>query len=183
MNGNVNEKDLSSDDKLKKKSKKELELEIEELKLKLEKFKEDYLRSLAELENFKKRMNEERNKDRIYANISLLSELLNPLDQLKKVVNYNVEDEMLKNYLIGFKMINDSIFQVLEDQGLKEIEALNKPFDPNYHYAIEKVNLKDVENGIITEVINVGYQYKDRIVKPAMVKVNEWSEENNEENK
>ena len=104
-----------------------------------------------------------------------------PLDQLKKVVNVEVDDDKLKNYLIGFKMISNQIYQVLEDDGLKEIKALNEKFDPNYHYAVEKENNKEIEDGIITEVINIGYTYKERILRPAMVKVNEWSEENNEQ--
>lgn len=148
----------------------------EELKIK----EENYLKSVADLENYKKRMNEERIKDRKYAATNLIHDLLLPLDQLSKVVEAEVNDPSLKNYLIGFKMINDQIFQVLEDDGLKEIEALNKVFDPNFHYAVEKVMDKEKEEGIILEVINKGYMYKDRVLRPSMVKVNEWSEEENE---
>lgn len=166
------------DDKVSKKTKKDKQKEeIANLKILLKEKEEQYLKSVADLQNYKKRINDERIKDRKYAATNLIHDLLLPLDQLKKVVEYEVEDQALKNYLIGFKMINDSIFQVLEEDGLKEIEALNKKFDPNFHHAVEKVNDKEIEDGIITEVVTKGYMYKERILRPAMVKVNEWSEE------
>lgn len=176
-NGKVNAKENETNEKVKKEKPKDVIKQLEEeVRLKEEK----YLKSVADLENYKKRMNEERIKDRKYASTNLIHDLLLPLDQLSKVVESDVSEPALKNYLIGFKMINDQIFQVLEDDGLKEIEALNKEFDPNYHYAVEKVTDKNKENGVIIEVITKGYMYKDRVLRPAMVKVNEWSEEENE---
>lgn len=173
----------AKEDKKEKKAKKDKEKE-EMIRLAAENkvLKEEYLKSKAELENFKKRTNEEKVRDRKYASTNLIGDLLLPLDQLKKVVEMQTEDQVLKNFLIGFKMINDKIYQVLEEDGLKEIDALNKQFDPNYHYAVEKESNKELENGIILDVIHVGYMYKDRILRPAMVKVNEWSENNNENN-
>ncbi|WP_035345223.1 nucleotide exchange factor GrpE [Haploplasma modicum] len=179
---NENEQEVVKEEKKKnKKDKKADEIELLKEQVKLE--KENYLKSRAELENFKKRTNEERIKDRKYAASNLIHDLLLPLDQLKKVVNFEVEDPALKNYLIGFKMINDQIYQVLEEDGLKEIKALGEKFDPNFHHAVEKENDLEKENGIVTSVISTGYMYKDRILRPSMVKVNEWSEENNENNK
>ena len=162
-----------------KKSKKEKEKEImEKLEIENKVLKEEYLKSKAELENFKKRMNEEKIQDRKYASTNLINDLLIPLDQLKKVVEMPTDNEVLKNFLIGFKMINDNIFQVLENDGLKEIEALNKSFDPRYHHAVEKISDENYENGLVMEVVQVGYMYKERVLRPAMVKVNEWSEDN-----
>ena len=153
----------------KRKKLSELEEEIKELKHEL-------LRNQADFENFKKRINQERIQDRKYAGIDIIHDLLIPLDQLNKVVNIEVDDPNLKNYLIGFKMINDQIFSHLEENGVVEIKAVGEQFDPNVHYAVEKDNNKDVKNGIITEEIQKGYMYKDRLIRPAMVKVNEWSE-------
>ncbi len=146
-----------------------LELEIKELKDKL-------LRNAAELENFKKRIQQERINDRKYASKNLILEVLNPLDQLDRIVNMKTDNDLLKNFLIGFKMINDQLFNVLNQDGVKEIEALGKPFDPNLCHAIEKVEIKEKENGIIIEVVQKGYTYKEQLLRPAMVKVNEWSE-------
>ena len=151
-------------------------VKIKELEDEIESLKNDLLRNQADFENFKKRMHQERITDRKYAAMDLIHDLLIPLDQLRKVVNMDIEDPMLKNYLIGFKMINDQIYDQLEANGLKEIKALGETFDPKVHHAVEKDNNSDVENNIITEEIQKGYMYKDRILRPAMVKVNEWSE-------
>jgi molecular chaperone GrpE len=151
-------------------------VKIKELEDEIESLKNDLLRNQADFENFKKRMNQERITDRKYAAMDLIHDLLIPLDQLRKVVNMDVEDPMLKNYLIGFKMINDQIYDQLEANGLKEIKALGETFDPKVHHAVEKDNNSEIENNIITEEIQKGYMYKDRILRPAMVKVNEWSE-------
>lgn len=167
-------------DKGKKEKKLKPKEEIERLVADNYLLREKYLSAQADLENFKKRMNKEKIEDRKYAAMDLINELLLPLEQLKKVVNMNVDDDKLKNFLIGFKMINDQIYQSLEEQGLKEIASLGKEFDPNYHYAVDKDSNKDIANGVITEVTQTGYMFKERILRPSMVKVNEWSEEENE---
>lgn len=152
--------------------------QIEALEKEVAEYKDKYLRNLAELENFKKRMHHERIQDRKYASKSLISDLLNPLDQLDRIVNMPTDNELLKNFLIGFKMINDQLFNVLNADGIKEIDAKGKPFDPNIHHAIEKVSHLEQPNGIVIEVVQKGYMYKEQLIRPAMVKVNEWSEEN-----
>ncbi len=151
-------------------------VKIKELEDEIEYLKNYLLRNQADFENFKKRMHQERITDRKYAAMDLIHDLLIPLDQLRKVVNMDIEDPMLKNYLIGFKMINDQIYDQLEANGLKEIKALGETFDPKVHHAVEKDSNSEIENNIITEEIQKGYMYKDRILRPAMVKVNEWSE-------
>lgn len=162
----------------KKERKSKQKQQIEALEDELAAIKDKLLRNAAELENFKKRINQERINDRKYASKYLISELLNPLEQMNKIVNMPTDNDMLKNFLIGFKMVNDQFYAVLEQDGLKEIEALNKPFDPKLHHAIEQTNDKEQANGINLEVIQKGYTYKDQLLRPAMVKVNEWSEEN-----
>ncbi len=171
--------------KPKKKKLSELELlkeENEKLKEELSKNAEGALRALAELENYKKRSEKEKADNQMYYNMGLIEELLNPLDQLNLVVNAQVESKELQNYLKGFKMINDLIFQVLEGAGLKQIKTENEMFDPKYHEAVDKLSDKEKENGIILQTRQTGYIFRERILRPALVIVNEWSEEN-EENK
>ncbi len=169
--------DLEKDHKKDKKANKYKE-QLAERDKEIFKLKDQLLRNQAELENFKKRVQTERVNERKYASKNLIHDLLIPLDMLKMIVNTPTDDEKLKNYLIGFKMVNDQIFQVLESDGLKEIEALNKQFDPNYHHAVDKVSDKEKTNGINVEVVQKGYTYKEQLLRPAMVKVNEWSDEN-----
>jgi molecular chaperone GrpE len=90
------------------------------------------------------------------------------------------EDVQLKNFLIGFKMVKDALFKVLESDGLKQIDALDKPFDPNLHEAIETLEDKTKPSGINVEVVTQGYIYKEQLLRPAVVKINEWREENGE---
>jgi len=151
---------------------------IEKLEQEKQEIKDHYLRERAELENFKKRTHQERINERKYAAQNVIELLINPLDQLKIVTNMTVDNDVLKNYLIGFKMINDQLFNALEQDGLKEIKALGEVFDPNVHHAIDKVSEKDKPSGTCVYVTQTGYMYKERIIRPAMVKVNEWSDEN-----
>ena len=171
-------------EEVKEESKKERKLkpkeQIEKLAAENYQLREKYLSVQAELENYKKRINKERVEDRKYAAMDLIADLLIPLEQLKKASAMETEEAVLKNFLIGFKMISDQIYEQLENKGLKHIEALDKEFDPKYHYAVEKDNNKDVAEGIITAVIQEGYMFKEKLLRPSMVKVNEWSEEENE---
>ena len=173
------EHETETHEEIHKKEKKSKQKEhIDQLENELKDLKDKMLRNAAELENFKKRIHNERIQERKYASKHLIGEILNPLDQLDKIVNMKTDNELLKNFLIGFKMINDQIYNVLMADGLKDINALNQPFDPNLHHAIEKVSDKEKENGIVIEVVQKGYTYKDQLLRPAMVKINEWSEEN-----
>ncbi len=178
------EKDIQEtevkDSKASKKEKKNTYLEkINELEDKVKELNDKYLRALAEQENFKKRIQNERQIEKKYAASHFANELLIPLEQFVKVVEFPTDNELLKNFLIGFKMIKDQFQQILENEGVKEIKALNEKFDPNIHHAIEKDHNNEKEDGIITEVLQKGYYFKDRILRPAMVKVNEWSEQEN----
>ncbi len=157
---------------------KEKILKLEE---EVKEYKDKYLRTLAESENFKKRMLQEKDSDRKYANMNFAYQLLTPFDQLDQIVNLPTDNELLNNYLIGFKMIRNQFNEVFKEVGIEEIEALNQTFNPNFHDALEKTNHEDKENGIITEVIQKGYKFKERILRPAKVKVNEWREENGED--
>lgn len=159
---------------------KDLEEEIEALKEENEKLieenanlKDQLLRELAELENFKKRINEERTRDRKYALSDFLMELIDVVDIFDKAVNIKTDDEKIKKFLSGFVMVNKSFKQILENNGVAKIEALDKPFDPAYHSAIETVKVEGKESNIIVEEIMTGYTYKDRVLRPSMVKVSE----------
>jgi len=104
--------------------------------------------------------------------------LLTPMLQLDKIVHMETDDAKLKNFLIGFQMIKNELLKILYNDGLKEIDAKDKDFDPKYHEAVEKVSNKEFKNGINIEVIEKGYLYKEKLLRPAKVKVNEWRKEN-----
>ena len=154
-----------------KKKTKELKDQITQLELELANVKNEMLLDRAELENFKRRTNDERIKDRKYANQTLLSDMINVIDIFDKAVSNNTEDELLKKYLLGFQMINMQLQQVMKDYGVEKIKDLGEKFNPSVHQAIETVEVEGVEEGQVVEVVMQGYMYKDRVLRPSMVKV------------
>jgi molecular chaperone GrpE len=157
-------------------------LQEELLQLKTELINEK-LKFQADLENFKKRIEKEKITEIKYASMNLISDMLAPLEQLGQALEMPTNDEMLKKFLLGFQMINKQIKEVLEKDGIVEIKALGNKFDPKYHHAVEKISDETQPNGINVSVLQKGFLYKDKIIKPAMVKVNEWSENKNGKNK
>lgn len=155
----------------KNKKVKKLQERIKELEESEAILKNEMLKDRAELENFKRRMNEERIKDRKYASQDVFSEIINVLDIFDKAVNMPTEDPTLKNFLIGFVMINNQFTNILENYGVKKIKAVGEKFDPMYHSAIETIETDDTDSGIILEEVMTGYLYKDRVLRPSMVKV------------
>ena len=154
-----------------KKKVKELKEKIACLEQELANVKNEMLLDRAELENFKRRTNDERIKDRKYANQTLLSDMINVIDIFDKAVSNNTEDELLKKYLLGFQMINMQLQQVMKDYGVEKIKDLGEKFNPSVHQAIETVEVEGVAEGQVVEVVMQGYMYKDRVLRPSMVKV------------
>jgi len=155
--------------KLKKKLD-EKDEEISKLTEELENIKNEMLKDRAELENFKRRTNEDRLKERKYANQLLVEDLLDMIDIFDKTVNKETDDEKLSKYLIGFKMINDQIQDILNRYGLAKIPGLGQKFNPSLHEAVEVVECEG-ESGTIIEVERVGYMFKDRVIRPSKVKI------------
>jgi molecular chaperone GrpE len=153
--------------------------ELSSLREEVKRLNDLYLRTLAESENFRKRMNEERIRERKYSAQGLMEKLIVTLDVFDKAVNIQTDDEKLKNFLIGFEMINRQLQQIIADEGVKKIEALNKKFDPNYHHAIETDYQEGVEEDIILQELQTGYMFKDRVLRPTLVKVNKKNKEEN----
>lgn len=162
-----------------------LEEQIQKLEQKLNNVKKENdhnkLKFTADLDNFKKRINKEKNNEIKYSSINFIDKILVPFEQFDKVLeNTESQKKEVKNFLIGFKMIHQQIKNIFEEEGLKEIKALGEIFDPHLHYAMEKESDKKSPNNTNIDVFQKGYIYKERILKPAMVKVNEWSEKNGE---
>jgi molecular chaperone GrpE len=150
----------------------EVDFNVEELQTEVKRINDLYLRTLAETENYKKRINEERIRERKYGSQALLEKLVTAMDVFDKAVSFQTDDEKLKNFLIGFEMINNQLKQIVVDEGIKKINALNTLFDPMFHHAVETEDRENTEEGIILEEFQSGYMYKDRVLRPSLVKVN-----------
>ena len=152
------------------------ECETDELLSKRIKDLEDaLLRSQAELLNYKKRKDEEASRILKYAEEDVLRGFLPILDNFERAINMdddNLDDEVSK-FLKGFKLMYKQIRELLGKFDVKEIDALNKEFDPSVHNAVMVDKKEGVKSGVVTEVLQKGYMYKDRVLRTAMVKVNE----------
>ena len=84
-----------------------------------------------------------------------------------------MENDENREFLKGFAMIYTNILNILEANEVKEIVSLNETFDPEVHQAVLTEKSEDVESGIVIEVLQKGYKYKDKVLRPAMVKVSE----------
>lgn len=146
--------------------------EVDELKKQIDSLKNDYARAYADTENLKKRLNAEAEQTRKYRIQSFAKEILPVIDNLERALQTEV-NEADAGFKKGVEMTYTQLIAALKNEGVEEIECLNKPFDPNFHQAIMQEKKEGVESGIVIEVLQKGYVLKDRILRPAMVKVSE----------
>lgn len=146
---------------------------IEGLKAELDKAKNDVARAYADTENMKKRLQKDADTTRKYRFQQPATEILPILDSMELALKVQTEDEAIKNYVKGFEMIHKQLKGVLEKEGVQEIDAQDKPFDHNTMQALMQEKKEGVESGMVLEVLQKGYMLKDRILRPALVKVSE----------
>lgn len=163
--------------KEKKVSKKDNKLikEIEELKSKNEELLNKVLYSQAEFANYKKRRDNEVSNMLKYSNLDIINEILPIVDNFERAIKLddtNLNDELSK-FLEGFKMIYTHLIEILKKFEVIEIECLNKEFDHNVCQALMTTKVEGVEPGIVVEVLQKGYMLKDKMIRPALVKVSE----------
>lgn len=175
------DKDSLNHDKENKKDKKlfkkdtKLLAEIEDLKKKNDELMNKFLYSQAEFANFKKRKDQETANMLKYSNMDIARELLPVVDNFERAIKLddsNLNDELSK-FLDGFKMIYSHLVELLRKFEIEEIDCLNKEFDPNFEQALMTVKAEGVEPGIVVEVLQKGYMLKDKMIRPALVKVSE----------
>ena len=150
---------------------------LEEIQKELEGVKDKYLRALAEMENFKKRNSEELKRERKYAAQPIADKLIDQLEVFEQALNIQTDDANFKNFLYGFKMIKDMLFNVLVDEGVKKIELVpGMAFDPNTMEPIEAIYDSDQPDNIVIKVVKNGYMFKDRLLRPVTVVINQKPE-------
>lgn len=149
---------------------------IDELKAKLAEEQAKSLRIQADMINFKKRKEDELAAFYKYSNQELIEELLPTIDNFERALKAEISDEAsdeVKKFLEGFKLIYSNLVKILSDLGVKEIEADGVEFDPNFHQAVLLEKDENKPSNVILEVLQKGYMYKDKVIRPSMVKVNE----------
>ncbi len=149
--------------------------EVEELKNQVSVLKESLLRNQAELQNYKRRKDEETERILKYKDEELIKELLPIIDNFERAIKMDDNDlsDEVSKFLEGFKIIYTNTINILEKFQVKAIEADGVEFDPTYHHAVLTAHDESKPEGVVLEVLQKGYMYKDRVIRPAMVKVNE----------
>ena len=153
-----------------KKKLKKAEAEIEKLKLQLSEEQEKYMRLYAEYDNFRRRSAKEREGIYTDAYCDALGQILPIIDNLERATQYSGEDPdspMAK----GIELTVKSCVEALNKMGVYEIEALGKPFDPNFHNAVMHVEDEEFGENEIVEVFMKGYVKGDKVLRFSMVKV------------
>ena len=136
---------------------------------------EALLRSQAELLNYRKRKDEETTRILKYAEKDILEGFLPILDNFERAISMddnNFGDETSK-FLEGFRLVYKQTKALLEKFEVKEIDCLGQEFDPTYEQAVVVEKDETQKSGVVLEVLQKGYTYKDRVLRIAMVKVNE----------
>lgn len=170
----VDKKDKKKKEKIEEKEKKnKYKKEIEKLEEKVKTLETKVLEEKAELINYQKRKDKEVSSMIKYASEDMIKDILPIVDNFERAIGLdddNLQDELSK-FLEGFKMIYCHLIKVLEENGVKAIDGNNKAFDPTYHDAVMTEEREGIEAGMVLEVLQKGYLFKDKVIRPAMVKV------------
>ena len=149
-----------------------LQEKIEKLEEEVKASEDKYLRLYAEFENFKRRKNQEIETNNIYKSQKVITEILPSLDNLERALQVDSDNEEVKALRKGVEMVYEGILNALKSEGVEVVETENVQFDPNIHHAVMQGEESDKESGVILDTFQKGYKLKDRVIRPAMVKVN-----------
>lgn len=153
----------------------ELQKKLNEISKEKDKYYQNYLRSLADQENMKKRYAREKEESAKYSHESLFKEFLPLLDSIEKATDeigeLPKEAKQLKAIKEGFDLVAKKLQQILEDNGLASINARGVSYDPNLHQAVQTEKSKEIKEATIKEEFMKGYQLNGRLLRPSMVSV------------
>ncbi|HSJ38096.1 MAG TPA: nucleotide exchange factor GrpE [Planococcus sp. (in: firmicutes)] len=147
--------------------------EIARLKDEVEAEQNKYLRLLADFDNFKRRSQKDKEISSKFRSQSLLTDLLPVLDNFERALTVEAKSDEAASIMKGVEMVRKSLLEAVKREGLEEIPAVGEPFDPNFHQAVMQEKDEQAEPGIVLQELQKGYTLKGRVLRPAMVKVNE----------
>ncbi|MFE6167612.1 nucleotide exchange factor GrpE [Viridibacillus arvi] len=154
------------------------ELTVEEqhqaaLEQKLDESESRFLRLRADYDNLKRRTQAERIAQEKYRAQNLLTDLLPVLDNFERALQVEATTEDAESMKKGIEMVYRSLIEATTKEGLEPVASEGEAFDPNIHHAVMQEQDDSKEQGIVLQELQKGYKLKDRILRPAMVKVNE----------
>ncbi|CAG9612725.1 Protein GrpE [Bacillus rhizoplanae] len=150
-----------------------LQARVDELQAKLTETEGRMLRLQADFENYKRRVQLDKQAAEKYRSQSLVSDILPALDNFERAMQVEANDEQMKSLLQGMEMVYRQLLEALTKEGVEAIEAVGKQFDPHEHQAVMQVEDSEFESNAVVEEFQKGYKLKDRVIRPSMVKVNQ----------
>ena len=168
------------------KEKKEDIKKEENLEDKLKTVEEKLLRTMAEMENQRRRFEKERQEAFEFGGFNFAKESLSLLDNVDRAITSFKNDENLKNnkdldkIIEGIEVVKKDLISIFKKNGIELIECMNKKFDPNFHQAMLELEDNTKESGTVVQEIQKGYMMKDRLLRPSLVGVTKKRVENSE---
>ncbi len=133
------------------------------------------LRALAEMENFKKRLSREHEEQLAYAAEKVLADLLPSLDNLDLALQYGGSDDVCKDILMGIEMTRKSLLEAVKNHGLEPVGQVGEVFTPELHEGLTFEMKEDMDEGLVSSVMQRGYKLKGRLLRPAKVGISKNS--------
>lgn len=151
----------------------DLQQRLQQLEQESASFKDQYLRAAAEMKNYKRRVEQERSEMIRNAGAGVLMKLLPILDDLDLAMAHVPAEVAASSWFNGLKLVQTKLQTMLQGEGVRPIEALGQPFDPNFHEAVMHEPAGAENAGKVTAELRRGYTLHDRVIRPTMVKVGE----------
>jgi molecular chaperone GrpE len=148
----------------------ELQRQLDEVRGQSEQNLQNWQRSAADFANYKRRSDEERAGLGEFAKAVLITKLLGVLDDFDRALE-SIPDEAHEGWVEGIRLVERKLRSVLESEGVTQIEALGQPFDPNLHEAVVHEETTEYPDNQVTAELQRGYRLRDRVIRPALVKV------------
>ncbi len=145
--------------------------EFKALKSEMSRLKEQYLLAVADFDNFRKRMEREREEIVCFANEKLIGDLLPVLDNLERALSADLDKAGKEGVIEGVRMVAAQLHSILQSCGLEPVAALGGTFDPQHHEAVGVLPSGEHEEGTVIAELQKGYKLRGRILRPSMVHV------------
>lgn len=149
----------------------QLRVEIEQAQVDAKAHQEQYLRTLADMENLRKRTQREKEELAKFANENILREILPVIDNLERAIEHADQADGGEGLLEGVQMTLSQFRQVLTRFGVESVESLGQPFDPALHQAMGQFETDEYPANCVGQQMQKGYQLNDRLLRPAMVMI------------
>lgn len=151
----------------------EANAQIANLTAKVEEQENRYLRLMADYDNSRRRSKLDLEAAQKYRSQNLATDIIQAIDNFERALALPAENEETKSLRQGIEMVYKSLLEALKKEGVEQIESVGKEFDPNIHQAVMQVNDENFASNVVVEEFQKGYMIKDRVLRPAMVKVNQ----------